>query len=157
MNIVIDSSVLIALLVPNDHWHKQAAALWNSVEASKYISVYFDCVAAEAVSAAVRRLHEKRLANEVDTLFKQLHAKVPVEQITWLLPDVPRLYEQIIALMRSSAGVLNFNDALIALACKEREIPVIASFDADFDQVDWLQRWARPEDVRVPKPRGNMR
>jgi predicted nucleic acid-binding protein len=53
--------------------------------------------------------------------------------------------------MESSGGVLNFNDALIALACREREIPVIASFDADFDQISWLRRWAKPEDVNIPK------
>ncbi len=46
-----------------------------------------------------------------------------------------------------SIGALNFNDALIALACRERGIPSIASFDADFDQVPWLRRLARPEDV----------
>ena len=51
-------------------------------------------------------------------------------------------------MMRGSSGELNFNDALIALACREREIPAIASFDADFDRVDWLRRIAGPEDVR---------
>ena len=35
---------------------------------------------------------------------------------------------------------LNFHDALIALACREREIPVIASFDPDFDLNPWLNR-----------------
>jgi len=42
---------------------------------------------------------------------------------------------------------MNFNDALIALACRERGIPAIASFDADLDQVAWLSRLACPEDV----------
>jgi predicted nucleic acid-binding protein len=42
---------------------------------------------------------------------------------------------------------LNFNDALIALACRERSIPAIASFDPDFDQVSWLRRLARPDDL----------
>ena len=54
--------------------------------------------------------------------------------------------------MQSSGGALNFNDALIALACRERGIPAIASFDADFDQVSWLQRLARPEDVPSASP-----
>jgi predicted nucleic acid-binding protein len=63
------------------------------------------------------------------------------------LPDAPRLYPEIIALIRSSSGVLNFNDALIALACRERGIEAIASFDGDFDQVDWLRRLSRPEDL----------
>jgi predicted nucleic acid-binding protein len=37
--------------------------------------------------------------------------------------------------MKSSGGELNFNNALIALACRERNIPAIVSFDADFDNV----------------------
>jgi len=61
---------------------------------------------------------------------------------------VPRLYAQIIALIRSSSGALNFNDALIALACRERGIEAIVSFDEDFDQVEGLRRLARPEDLK---------
>jgi predicted nucleic acid-binding protein len=49
--------------------------------------------------------------------------------------------------MRSSSGALNFHDALIALACRERGVPAIASFDPDFDQVTWLRRLTVPEDV----------
>jgi predicted nucleic acid-binding protein len=47
---------------------------------------------------------------------------------------------------------LNFNDALISLACRERNIPAIASFDADFDQVAWLHRLATP----AVSPKGNI-
>lgn len=66
---------------------------------------------------------------------------------TWIFPDVPHLYPEGLDLIRSSSGALNFVDALIAPACRERDIPAIASFDADFDQVGWLRRLARPEDV----------
>ena len=59
MQVAIDSSVLVALLVPNDVWHSQANALWQAVEAAGHSGVYF--VAAEAISAAARRLHEKNL------------------------------------------------------------------------------------------------
>jgi predicted nucleic acid-binding protein len=79
MQVVIDSSVLVGLLVPNDLWHQQSVALWKEIK-------------------------------------------------------------------RATNGALNFNDALIALACREREIPTIASFDADFDQITWL-RLAHPEDL----------
>jgi predicted nucleic acid-binding protein len=47
----------------------------------------------------------------------------------------------------SVLGNLNFNDALIALSCHHRDIPFIASFDRDFDNVPWLQRIAKPEDL----------
>jgi predicted nucleic acid-binding protein len=33
------------------------------------------------------------------------------------------------------------------VACRERDIPAIASFDADFDQVAWLKWIATPVDV----------
>jgi len=109
--------------------------------------IYFDCVVTEAVSAIVRRLHEKGLLPEIEALIGRLSIQVPDDTITWILPDVPRLYREAFDLIRSSSGALNFNDALIALACRERGIPAIASFDADFDQVPWLRRVARPEDV----------
>jgi len=147
MEIVIDSSVLVGLLDTNDLWHRQAVALWDAIKAAGHVGLFFDCVAVEAVSAAARRLHEKGRSAEVDALLDRLNAQVPHETITWILPDVPRLYSAALDLIRSSLGALNFNDALIALACREREIPAIASFDADFDQVAWLRRLACPEDV----------
>jgi predicted nucleic acid-binding protein len=57
------------------------------------------------------------------------------------------LYPDVLSLIQTSSGELNFNDALIALVCRERDIPAIASFDADFDQVAWLKRIAAPGDV----------
>lgn len=149
MEIVIDSSVLVGLLVPNDVWHTQAVALWEAIKATGHTGFYFDCVAAESISTAVRRLYEKGYVADVDALFDRLDDHIPADAITWILPDVPRLYPEIIGLVRSSSGALNFHDALIALACREREIPAIASFDADFDQVTWLRRLVRPEDVAL--------
>ena len=80
-------------------------------------------------------------------MLDRLNAQVPRETITWILPDVPHLYSKVLDLIRSSSGELNFNDALIALACRERGVPAIASFDADFDHVAWLRRLAWSEDV----------
>ncbi len=147
MNIVIDSSVLVGLLVPNDLWHTQAVALWNAIKTAGHTGLFLDCVAAEAISVAARRLHEKKRSSEIKPLLDRLDAQVPDDTITWILPDVPRLYPEVLALIRSSSGALNFNDALIALACRERGIPAIASFDADFDQITWLRRLAHPEDL----------
>ncbi len=145
--IAIDSSLLVGLIYADDNWHSRAVTLWNAIEATDYLSTFFDCVAAEAISAATRRLHEKKRLSEVENLFEQLNSYVSAETMTWILPDVPRLYPEIINLMQSSSGALNFNDALIALACREREIPAIASFDTDFDQIEWLHRLALPKDV----------
>jgi predicted nucleic acid-binding protein len=146
--IAVDSSLLVGLIYPNDNWHSQSVRLWNAIKTSNHLGIFFDCVVAEATSAAIRRLHEKkRPSSEVEKLFNQLNTYVSSDSITWILPDVPRLYPEIINMMQSSGGALNFNDALIALACRERSISVIASFDTDFDQIEWLHRLALPEDM----------
>ncbi|MBU0702485.1 MAG: type II toxin-antitoxin system VapC family toxin [Chloroflexi bacterium] len=147
VKVAIDSSMLVALLVTNDLWHSQAVALWETIEDAGHIGVYFDCVAVESVSVAARRLHEKGRLAEVELLLDRLNAHVPSSTITWILPDVPHLYPEVLALIRSSSGALNFNDALIALACRERGILAIASFDVDFDGIPWLRRLAHSEDV----------
>ena len=147
MKITIDSSVLVGLINPHNLRRDRAIALRDGLLASGAELFYFDCVAAETVSVAARRLHEKGRSDEVESLLDRLDAQVPGDTITWILPDVPRLYPEVLDLIRSSSGALNFNDALIALACRERGIPAIASFDADFDQIVWLRRLARPEDL----------
>ena len=140
MNVALDASVLVALLNPNDVWHDRALALQEAVMHAKATVVYFDCAVAESISAVARRLHEKGRSVEVERLLEQLETQVPRDLITWILPDVPRLYGEAIGLVRSSQGELNFNDALISLACRERHIEAIASFDPDFDKVTWLKR-----------------
>jgi predicted nucleic acid-binding protein len=147
VRVAVDSSVLVGLINPRDLWRGRALALRDALLATGADLLYFDCVVTESISAAARRLHEKGRLAEVEALLDRLNDQVPSDTITWVLPDVPHLYPEVLDLIRSSSGALNFNDALIALACRERSIPAIASFDADFDQVGWLRRLARPEDV----------
>jgi predicted nucleic acid-binding protein len=147
VEVAIDSSVLVALLDPRDIWRDQSLAVESALLDTGITSVYFDCVAAEAISAAARRLREKDRAAEVPALIERLNDRVPHENLTWILPDVPAFYHPAMEIMRASSGELNFNDALISLACREREIPAIASFDSDFDRIDWLRRIAAPDDL----------
>ena len=149
MEIVVDSSVVVALVMESDAWHFPAGALMKVIAAAGHRTLYFDCVAAEAVSVITRRLYEKRLAVQVPALLARMEQLIPYGDITWILPEVPRLYPDAPGLVRTSGGALNFNDALLALVCRERGIPAIASFDADFDQVPWLRRLAQPADVAL--------
>jgi predicted nucleic acid-binding protein len=142
VNVALDSSVLVALLNPHDMWHDRAMALQEAVLQAEATVIYFDCVVAESISAVARRLHEKGRGAEIDELLTRLVTLVPAGLITWILPDVPRMYMEAIGLVRSSQGELNFNDALISLACRERKIEAVASFDPDFDKVVWLKRIA---------------
>jgi predicted nucleic acid-binding protein len=147
MQVAVDASVLVGLLNPRDIWHTQAEAILQALLDAGITPVYFDCVAMEAISAAARRLREKGRAAEVSTLIDRLNDRVPHANLTWILPDVPAFYHPALEIMRASSGELNFNDALIALACRERGIPAIASFDSDFDQVNWLKRIAASDDL----------
>lgn len=77
MQVAIDSSVLVGLLVPNDLWHTHAVTLWNRVEENGHTGIYFDCVAAEAISVVVRRLCEKGLVAEVDSSLNRVCGRKP--------------------------------------------------------------------------------
>ena len=149
MEVAIDASVLVALLNPHDVWHARALALLDALREAGIALIYYDCVAAEAISAVARRLHEKGRAVEVRALLARLDAQIPYETLTWILPNVPDLYPHVLDLVRMSSGELNFNDGLISLACRERHVPAIASFDSDFDRITWLKRLAEPSDVEA--------
>lgn len=148
MQVAVDASVLVGLLNLRDIWHAQAEAVLEVLLDAGLTPVYFDCVVMEAISATARRLREKGRAAKVTALIDRLNDRVPRESLTWILPDVPVFSHPALEMMRASSGELNSSDALIALACREREIPPIASFDADFDRLEWLKRIATPDDVR---------
>jgi predicted nucleic acid-binding protein len=150
--VAIDTSVLIGLVDARDVWHSAALQLQTALRTAQLAPVHFDCTVAEALSTLARRLREQRRAQELSGLFARIETTLPPEQLTWLFPDVPRLYGQIIALMRTSDGELNFNDGLIALACRERQIRLLASFDQDFDRLPWLIRVATPAEVAAASP-----
>ena len=145
--VAIDSSVLIGLLNVNDHRHLQAKMLYSALAAHYAIPIYFDCVISESLSAVIRRIHEKKLPVNILELYAQLDLLVSQDDITWVFPEIPTLYASILELMHSSAGALNFHDALIALACQQRKISTIASFDRDFDEIAWLRRIENPNDL----------
>lgn len=145
--VVIDTSVLVGLINPRDTWHAHAIALRGALQTADVEIVYFDCVVGEAISVVARRLEEQRRGHEFTAVLDRLRNQIPATALSWILPDVPRQFDAILDLMRTSSGALNFNDALIALACQERAIPVIASFDPDFDAVGWLKRLSQPQDV----------
>ena len=102
---------------------------------------------AEAISTLARRIHEQRRASDLDQLLAQLAIAFPRDQVLWILPDVPVLYDESVEMVRASGGELNFNDALIAISCRNRDISLLASFDRDFDAIPWLRRIAQPVDL----------
>jgi predicted nucleic acid-binding protein len=145
MRVAVDASVLVGLINPLDHRRLQAMKLRDALIAAEAELVYFDCVVAEAISTVARRLEEKTRHAEIKVVLDRLNAQIPTDSLTWILPDVPRLFREVLEVVSSSSGALNFK---IALACRERGIEAIASFDEDFDKVGWLYRLAKMEDLK---------
>lgn len=147
ISVGVDANVLIALLDQQDVWHSPAQTLIKAIQVQQWPLIYFDCVVTEAISTLARRLREKKRLTETRALLDQAVSEFPAERLFWVTPNLPKHYGEALALMRQSEGELNFNDALIALACRDYAIPTLASFDADFDRVPWMRRLATPTDV----------
>lgn len=145
--IALDTSFIVALLDEKDLWHSQTVALQAALEQPDLKPVVFDCVLAEALSTLARRAHEKRRVADLPLVISNFKTRFPRNSILWLYPDLPLLYDEVIAQIERSSGALNFNDALIAISCRNRKIPLLASFDSDFDGVNWLKRIAGPGDL----------
>ena len=144
---LIDTNVLVALVDTRDTWHASAQAVREALKTTATSLVYCDTVLNEAISVLARRAHEQRRADQFVGLVHTLLHEVPTDIIVWLSSETQRLYDQVLELVQSTSGALNFHDALIALGCRLLGIEVIASFDLDFDQVAWLTRVDTPEAV----------
>jgi predicted nucleic acid-binding protein len=145
IRIGIDTSLIVGLLDKKDIWHGKATELYNFLKQQKAQIIIFDCVLAETISTLCRRIHEKRRDNDLSNLIDKFLENFPPKVITWINYDIPNLYDEIIALIGSSHGELNFNDSLIAISCRIRNISFLASFDRDFDTIDWFKRISTPE------------
>lgn len=145
----LDTSFVLALIDEQDLWHPQARTLQARLDAIEARAYIFDCVLAEVISALARRTNEKRRQAAFPDLTALLRARFPTKVITWIYPDLPASFDEIIQLVEQTGGELNFNDALIAISCQKRRIPYIVSFDVDFDRVQGLKRVASPDDLVV--------
>ena len=144
---VIDANVLVALLDNQDKWHDVAIALRDELSKAEAELVYFDCVINETISVLARRTYEQKRPEQLYALLDQLERLIPISNITWASGEIRRLYSEVLSLVRTLSGKLNFHDALIALICREQGTSTLISFDRDFDELDWLTRVAQASQV----------
>jgi len=149
---VIDSNILVALVDKQDKWHVRAQAIFTSLEIEAISIIYFDCVLNETISVLGRRVEEQKRPEQFPMLLDELLRRVSIDKITWVSPEIRRLYLDIIELIRQHSGVLNFHDALIALICRESGINTIISFDQDFSRITWLKTIKQTDDVKTAFP-----
>lgn len=145
--VLLDTNVLVGLIDARDVWHHAAVALRDALKAAQAEAVYFDCVINETISVLARRARERKGPSEFATLLDQLVSNIPESSIVWISAKTKQFYSDILALVRATSGTLNFHDALIALGSRELDIRLIATFDSDFDHIEWLKRLALPNDV----------
>ncbi len=146
--IVLDTNVLVALIDTNDKFHLMAQSLLLVIQAAQLEEVYFDCVMVETIGVLCRRAEEQRRSHQIPMLLQTISQKVPSEIIVWLANELQIHFDDVIDLVGQTKGMLNFNDALIAIICREWKIDKIASFDQDFDQIVWLKRLSNPTDIQ---------
>jgi predicted nucleic acid-binding protein len=147
--VVLDTVIVAALIDEHDKWHKPSVAIREALKHIDAEFVLLDPVINEVVSVLIRRVLEQGRAEHLPNILRNIELLAPSERVTWISSETQRLYPQIMALVRTHQGKLNFHDALIALACQELEIQHIVSFDRDFDNIDWLTRIDAP--ANVPK------
>jgi predicted nucleic acid-binding protein len=138
--IVYDSNFLIGLIDEEDRWHKISIEIHNRIKRNFNI-IYLDCVANEVISVLARRYKEKnKLEIFREKVLKKFKEIIRKEDLTWIYRDIEEYYTEIIEKIENYSGRLNFNDCLIVIFLEENNIPYIASFDEDFDNVEGIKR-----------------
>jgi predicted nucleic acid-binding protein len=141
--VVVDSNFLVALLDERDTWHSRAneVALALPPKASR---LFFDTVVAESVSVIARRCEEQNRVDAFVGIIASLRKALPRSRILSVSSLTQSYYDNILDLMISYSGSLNFNDCLIALFMKKNGLTYLASFDADFDSLSYIKRISSP-------------
>jgi len=141
---ILDSSFLVALIDEKDKWRNTAVLIQKALKKKRARLVYLDCAVKEMISVIARRLEEKGRSQEFTLALQKMEQAIPAERITWMYPEVRRLYPEILVVIKEHEGKLNFHDALMVLAAREMDIPHIVSFDQDFDEVEGIERIGKP-------------
>lgn len=141
---ILDSSFLVALIDEKDKWRNTAVLIQKALKKKKARLVYLDCAVNEMISVIARRLEEKGRSQEFTLALQKMEQAIPAKRITWMYPEVRRLYPEILIVIKEHEGKLNFHDALMVLAAGEMDIPHIVSFDQDFDEVEGIERIGKP-------------
>jgi len=137
---VLDANVLVAWIDSADSQHARARELMARLEASGVEPVLLDVLVAETVSVLCRRFRERRQGANVAVVLAELRQRIDPAAITWVGAEVERAYQDILDLVSSTEGRLNFNDAFVAILQRQGHIGQVASFDTGFDLVPGFVR-----------------
>jgi predicted nucleic acid-binding protein len=138
--VCLDSNYLVALLDQRDVWHQEAARVHVALRERLASTITADCVINEVLTVFGRRSRERGQPDAFSQLTERLLEVVPPEAVTRLYPHVPRWFDRCVAVMRETAGALNFHDAMLGVAADEIGYRAVVSFDSGFDLLGNLKR-----------------
>jgi predicted nucleic acid-binding protein len=146
-NVILDANFLVAIIDTRDKWRNSALEIFDLLKKRGLEGLIFDCVANEVVSVIGKRCEEKHREEEYDAIMRKASSYITEENLVRVYPMLGEMYNGVLELVSTHRRMLNFHDALIALAAERMGINDIVSFDKDFDEIEWLRRIKSPEDL----------
>jgi predicted nucleic acid-binding protein len=139
--VVLDANVLVALLYEGDAHHDRAKALTDRMEAEGHVLVLLDVLVFEAVSVLCRRARERKTSPpDLAEVLAAVRGWFDEGLVRFVADEGSRLVPDVLDVIQDTAGVLNFNDALLVVLQREGFIDSLASFDPGFDAVAGFPR-----------------
>ena len=139
--VVLDANVIVAWLDDADVLAPRAREVMRRLKDEGAELVLVDIAVTEALSVLCRRAKQRRTSPpDLTAAIGKVRSWVERGAIRWLAREHERMMPEVLAVVESTAGTLNFNDALLVVLQREAAIGEVASFDAGFDAVAGFAR-----------------
>lgn len=148
--VALDANVLVGFLDANDSLHARAAALLRDLEETGHGVVLLDVCVGEALSVPCRRARERRggarapgpakAPPDLRMALERVRQWATERDIVWVSGHAERLVTDVLDVIETTRGRLNWNDALLVVLQREGLIEEVASFDEGFDAVPGFRR-----------------
>lgn len=149
-DVALDANVVVGFLDASDTLHERAAALLRRIETRGDDVILLDVCVGEAISVLCRRARERRGGTSAARLAKAppdlRRALERVRQwildgdIVWLSSHTERFATDVLDVVESTRGRLNWNDALLVVLQREGIVGEVASFDDGFEAIPTFRR-----------------
>ena len=139
--VVLDANILVGFLDKADVHNARAETLLAELQRNGHVPLILDVLVGEAVSVICRRAQERRAKqtdlDRVIQVIRRWHAGGGIANVSM---DVSARFNAILDVVAASAGVINFNDAMLVVLQREGAIGDVASFDKALDTVPGFRR-----------------
>ncbi|HEY6880016.1 MAG TPA: type II toxin-antitoxin system VapC family toxin [Polyangiales bacterium] len=139
--VVLDANVIVAWLDSADSLAARAQELMTRLRGENAEIVLVDITITEALSVLCRRAAQRRTSPpDLTKALETVRRWGEQGSIRWLAREQERLLPEILDIIATTSGRLNFNDALLVVLQRDGSIGEVASFDGGFDSVPTFTR-----------------